>query len=493
MTKSTLFSKRVPAAVMAIIFVFTGMAIPRPAHAIWGIEDISFDPTVWATDIYNLFFSEEGNFKEFVLDPLAWAAAKAAISSITQSTVNWINSGFEGSPAFETDLRRSMGNLQDSVANNFFNSLETNTGIDADAPFKEQVSSYLKTSYYKSTSGSKGFWEDGLSKNTNGEEPGEITENLKKFREGQISGNGGWDKFFQQASNEKNNTYGAVRDAQFNLFKNIESFRVQRLNELQWGDGFLSWKGSCTKFADPDKDATVITGNEECLEYETKTPGSVIVSAGNANLQSTLRQLEVADEIDEILGALMQQLIQQVMSEEGLSGLSKPSSGGGKSYIDRAAGGEGSNDLGARFLVVVDAQKKKIEKFIKNWQTIKDIATEAQRACSTASNSERKQEITDTLALTDPGLAKGNAALTLINSLRAEAVAAMATTTNRTLAVGQVSEKYREASESGKLLQTEEMTDVENEARDFGSAMTDPKNMYNKMKKYRDDCAQKKP
>ena len=51
-----------------------------------------------------------------VVDAIAWTVAKTAVQSLTQSIVNWINSGFEGSPAFVTDLENNLGNLSDAVA-----------------------------------------------------------------------------------------------------------------------------------------------------------------------------------------------------------------------------------------------------------------------------------------------------------------------------------------------------------------------------------------
>ena len=43
--------------------------------------------------------------KEYFLDGIAHAIARAIVSSMVASLVDWINSGFQGSPAFITDLQ----------------------------------------------------------------------------------------------------------------------------------------------------------------------------------------------------------------------------------------------------------------------------------------------------------------------------------------------------------------------------------------------------
>jgi len=461
--------------------MFSAMAYPRPAHALWGVEDISFDPTVWIQDLYTAFFAGEDNLKEYVLDPLAWAAAKAVIHSISQSTVNWINSGFEGSPAFETDLRRSLGQLQDSAANDFFRSLEKNTGIDADATFKQNITNYLVTSYYKSTDGSKSFWETNLDK---------TTKDPKAFREGKMVGNGGWDGWFSMVMNQKNNTYGAVLSAEDEMNKSFESFRVQRLNELQWGKGFLAWKGSCIEKAH-DNSGTSLSTDDNCLKYETKTPGTVIESQLENTLGSNIRQLEIADEIDEIVGALMSQLVSQVLSESGLTGVSKPSAGGGRSYIDRAAdpANNSNGSQGTDFLATVDNLKKEIERFKGFWEKIQSMAKEAQTACTTG-NNDKQEEITPVLDQAKAALQLAESALTKITTFRAKVVAANESTTNKASALAEVSGEYTKLIQpGGGLPSRKDLADAEIESSEINTS--EPTTLYSKMKKLRDDCLKK--
>lgn len=81
-----------------------------------------------------------------VLDGLAWTVAKLAIQTMTKSIVNWINGGFEGSPAFETDLSNSLRQLGDGVAQQFLVELANNQKIQS--PFVENLVTKVGAGYY---------------------------------------------------------------------------------------------------------------------------------------------------------------------------------------------------------------------------------------------------------------------------------------------------------------------------------------------------------
>ena len=59
------------------------------------------------------------NIKEFTLDGIVAGLLKTALKSITRSILNWINSGFKGSPAFVTDLDGFLLDLADQTAGDF--------------------------------------------------------------------------------------------------------------------------------------------------------------------------------------------------------------------------------------------------------------------------------------------------------------------------------------------------------------------------------------
>ena len=128
--------KKVATGVIGLSLLFT-FAIPQRAHALFGIGDIVIDPTNLIQNTINAVNSAAEYTLEYVLDGLAWEVANLAIQSMTKSIVNWINSGFEGSPAFVTDLRTNLRGVGDAVAARFFEEL-ANQEI-ATTPFQDKV------------------------------------------------------------------------------------------------------------------------------------------------------------------------------------------------------------------------------------------------------------------------------------------------------------------------------------------------------------------
>src|SRR5262245_57301049 len=114
------FKKQIAAVFIAVLVL---LAPARPAHAIFGVADVVWDPTTFVQTLISALYDGDMNIKEYVLDPLAYMAAKMAMQSLTESVVNWANGGFEGSPAFITNLRQNFQSLADDIANEFFGQL----------------------------------------------------------------------------------------------------------------------------------------------------------------------------------------------------------------------------------------------------------------------------------------------------------------------------------------------------------------------------------
>ncbi|HEX8591210.1 MAG TPA: hypothetical protein VF696_00445, partial [Candidatus Paceibacterota bacterium] len=268
-----------------------------------------------------------------VLNGLAWTVAKTAIQSLTQSMVNWINSGFQGSPAFVTDLKENLGNLADAVAEDFITTLDTvvydNTGFSVRSPFQDQIAAALREEFYR-TSSSYGF--DARNPYTLGSNCANPT--------GHSSGDFscGYDGWFSMSQNPANNPIGRYMIARNELHRRIDSEAQRRISELTWGRGFLSWRGNCGPNSKQAAQGTVpLSQNDTSTKCRIRTPGAIIEESLGITVNSPLRQLEIADSINEIVGALAGQLVTQVLGGAGLSGVSQPASGGGRSFLDRAS------------------------------------------------------------------------------------------------------------------------------------------------------------
>ncbi len=340
-----------------------------------------------------------------IADALLWSAAKLTVASITRSTVNWINSGFNGSPAFVSDLNENLSYLGDAVAEDFFNQLNqtavNTTGFNIVSPFQDQIAQKLRQEYYLATSNTLGLSRYDL----NG-----YSTDPKAFINGDFS-KGGFDAFFAASQNPANNPFGAYELASNALWGQINAAAQQRKAELDWGNGFLPWRGNCSTAAGP----VSLSKSEQCRTSPVRTPGSVIESQLEQNLGTGVRQLELADSINEVVGALMGQLVNQVLGPGGLLGASQYSSGGGSSYVNQATDASQYDSVNTSIAngVVQNIQNDRTSAtaYRDEWQKVLDAANAAQARCGA------EPEIGTAITKATAGVQKGNAALAQIGTL----------------------------------------------------------------------------
>ncbi|MEK7079776.1 MAG: hypothetical protein AAB901_00620 [Patescibacteria group bacterium] len=366
---TSIVTKRLLTLVLLVAIVAPGAAAlaPRPAHAVFGIGDIVLDPTNLIQTTATAIASVGLNTKEFVLDPIAWIVAKAAIASLTKSTVNWINSGFQGSPAFVTDLRANLLKVSDAVAGQFFDELAGNI---INSPYGDEIATAVRTGYYLSTGG-QFYVQNPFTLDQYSSDP-------TAFLNGDFS-QGGFSAFFSTIVNQQNNPYGAYQLAAGELDRRLATAGTRRVTELNWGQGFMGFR-DCTDDID-GSDAVALAETDTCLQETIKTPGTVIAARLNQSLGASQDSLVTADEIDEVLGALFTQLTTKVLGSGGLIGVSAPSSGGGRPYIDQAATKQ-STTGSSQQSTVTEAQ---LLGYQANWQKISTVAEDAISRCSTSS------------------------------------------------------------------------------------------------------------
>lgn len=319
------------------------------------------------------------HLKKFVLDPIAYGIAKMIIKQLTAQTVNWINSGFKGNPAFVTDPNSFFLNVGDQMAAQVL----SNTSLSRlCTPFRAQVRLAIAKNY---------LTEDRIGSCT----LGQIADNFDNFTNNFSSG--GWDAFFSVTQNSQNNPYGSYMNTKHQLAIDVAAVGVKYQKQLEQGNGFLSFEKckpgteqqavaavdgngrlnttpslECKTKADwstvPKSPITGLpVGEPACLEYyplreevvdsglavgdckpgdkETVTPGSVINTQLQKVLGSGINQLELANSINQVVSALMTQLFQQVVGGvgKGLRGASQSSSSSnnnsGRSLIQQMAAG----------------------------------------------------------------------------------------------------------------------------------------------------------
>jgi hypothetical protein len=229
---------------------------------------------------------------------------KPMLGRIVNSTTEWINNGFNGNPAYATNPKKYFATIADGIAGQF---IEGSDLAYLCSPFQLQVKMALLKSYTQPRQFQCTFTG--------------AVGNLQAFYDD--FNQGGWDAWFSMTQNNSNNPYGAYVDAKIELDSRIAAAVGLNQQQLDWNSGFISW-GQCDAYTVPGSISE--SGLEECVDSAGKrverrvvTPGKVIESQLENVLGTNVRQLELADEFDEMVTALTGQLIQKVVF--GVGGL----------------------------------------------------------------------------------------------------------------------------------------------------------------------------
>jgi len=213
-------------------------------------------------------------------DSIGFCLVNTIINYIAESTIQWINSGFQGNPVFVEDPARFFRNIADIEAGSLVGEI---TGGAFCKPFRPQIAINLANRHTQNFSNQ--FANQCRLSN--------VVDNVEDFMGGFEKGD--WNSFFvlttDPSSNPRIASIRANRELDLRIAGKQEVARI----ELNWGKGFLSFK-------DPE------TG-------ETTTPGTLIENRINDRLGSNERRIEMADEFDEIITALVNQLLKVALNE----------------------------------------------------------------------------------------------------------------------------------------------------------------------------------
>ncbi len=230
-------------------------------------------------------------------DTIAIFIVKGVLEKIIDSTIDWINSGFDENPAFISDPSRYFTDIADGIAGDFINS--TDAGFLC-SPLQDNLKLSLALNYAKKT-GRDDRGNSGSQCTLTG-----IANNIEDFYTD--FSKGGWDSWFELTQTSKYNPYSAFVEADLELDLRIAGAVGAQSQKLDWGKGFLSRPGECLVFGD------IGNGLDGCIEQAPdKTPGVVIEAQLEKVLGSGVTQLELADEFDELVSALLGQLVQKTV------------------------------------------------------------------------------------------------------------------------------------------------------------------------------------
>jgi len=257
------------------------------------------------------------DWKEALLDCAAWVINNVIITEITQSTIEWINSGFEGNPGFVENYQSNNQRVFDGAAAAFIHSQELDFICE---PFRLNIRLALIDSV-------GGLGNDFYTRNQC--TISRFTDNIQGFLDGDFY-NGGWGAWFELTTRPQNNPYGAYLIAQGELARRITADLEEENKKLDWGRGFFPSQTTqeCRAYDkdnnllgtyNPDDPSTKPPGafSFECDAAQIKTPGSVVEDQLNSVVKLGNERLTVADEFNEVLATLLTYLFTEILAGDG--------------------------------------------------------------------------------------------------------------------------------------------------------------------------------
>ena len=240
-------------------------------------------------------------------DSIAYCVVNAMITYVANSTISWIQGGFQGNPAFVNNPGEFFKDLANVEAGAFLKELAYGvTGLNICQPFRAQIVLSIarnQISGQQGYGGNNGYSQGGFGGGAGGNVGyggctlDAIQGNLDAFLHGNFQ-KGGWDSWFQISQVNSNNPYTTYFSLQAQLDGAIAKKQNLATVELNWGRGFLSFRKCDDKTAAADQSKCPIT-----------TPGNIIQGQLEKTLGLPKDRLVLAQKFDQVIAALVNELI----------------------------------------------------------------------------------------------------------------------------------------------------------------------------------------
>lgn len=344
--------------------------LPKKSSAFWGFGDTTFDPTVAVpsnisagsnTTSAGANVATSGTNASILgvslntwygklLEQALMAIARRALQEITKSTVNWINSGFHGSPLF----LENPGSFFNDIAKSEIKNLVDTFGYDSlKFPYGKDFALNTIASYKRTLESKTAYTMSS------------IITNPVQLRNYQLNFNsGGWNAFLTNTQYPQNNYVGFQLTAVEELARRVQGTAQTAAGKvkdtLQYGQGFLSpqtcpsnpkYNNGVNEFQKPrfdekkyrDDHPSSNCTDQACLDrwrddYEAAkakweedntckgglkntTPGSVVSNQITTAMGSQFRQSELGAAMGNSLSQIFDALLNKFL-DEGLTALS---------------------------------------------------------------------------------------------------------------------------------------------------------------------------
>jgi len=247
--------------------------------------------------------------KEACWDQFANKAGQFALKQLTTKTLTWVNTGFDGNPLYVRDIDAYLKSVRDQQIKKFLPETAANDPIFGNA---------LRSIIRKQVTGQS----DGLLNKAKTTPEAIAYQNFTKdFTQG------GWSALLNTSNNPLSSLFRETNS--LNGLITNRSNNIQQ--ELIRNNGFLDIR-TCIEYAKEggvgSANGSGLSTQPECLRYGTVTPGSVISQQVGDILGSPVRQAEMVDEINEVVGKFFGEIGNKLFSKSGLFGLSSGSGAG---------------------------------------------------------------------------------------------------------------------------------------------------------------------
>jgi len=240
-------------------------------------------------------------------DSIAYCIINAMIEYLADATIDWINSGFDGNPAFVKDPKTFFSDLGDQAAAGLIQDVIGGaTGIDVCQPFRVDISTGLGAGSGSGYAGDFG----SRSKCTLGDIAASA-QDFQVYTSGNSSQSGNFDTFYNMSQNDQNNPYGMYFMAQEELSRRVALQQNTAHVDMSLGNGFLSVKKCSEDSSYTGSDGTTHKVAGVC---GYTTPGHMIEDAANTKLKAGDNRLVLADKFDQVVSTLINQLIKTALS-----------------------------------------------------------------------------------------------------------------------------------------------------------------------------------
>ena len=230
--------KKILTLTVSIVFALVVLYVPQQYGSHKTVPTVEAFPVVEVGP--NVVTNTIRTVKETVLDRIGWMLAKAVVSNIMASTIDWVNSGFRGSPAFVQDLDRFLLNVADEAAGRVLEEFGGEFSFIC-SPFRLDIQVALALQYQQAR---EGLPYQGCLLS-------EAFENFEDFVAGDFL-QGGWQDWMQISANPNMySQYGAYLEAQTTFEARIRNAEGRESQLLDFGKGFLSSK-QCETVTGPD-------------------------------------------------------------------------------------------------------------------------------------------------------------------------------------------------------------------------------------------------